>query len=254
MKKKNIFLSLVIIILIAVFWIPHKFYHNINDNRNIIKVGITADYPPFVFLENHQIVGFDIDIIKKIADKLNKKIKFIDMAFNVLIPGIQNGKIDIVVGGLTPDPQRMNHVFFTHPYLANDPLVIITMAPQEAKSVGDLTDKVVIVNEGYTADFYMSKIKGPILKRLSSVADAIMALRSGKAYAFVSALIPLQPFFKQYGKEQFHINALQDKFEEYAIVASKQHPALHKKIDEVLQTMIKDGTIEKLKTNWKLYD
>ena len=252
--KKIIILSLTIIILIGTFWLTQKLFHKSKNTSNVIKVGVTADYPPFVYLENHEFVGFDIDLIKEIAQKLNKKIKFIDMTFNVLITGIQQGKIDVVVGGLSPDPAREKQVFFTAPYLTDDPLVIITRIPQVTKTINDLIGKTVIVNEGYTADLYLSKIDGPILKRLPSVTDAIMALNADKAFAFVSALIPINPYLKQHGKEQFNICPIEKISEEYAIVVSKKQPLLYQQIETALQSIIKDGIVEKLKEKWKLYD
>ena len=252
--KKIIIISLIAAILVGIFWFSKKLHSTSNNDQNVIKVGITADYPPFVYLENHKIVGFDIDLINEIAKKLDKKIQFIDMAFNVLITGIQQGKIDIIVGGLTPDDQRKNHVFFTKPYLTDDPLVMVTLAPQKAKTVADLKEKIVIVNEGYTADLYMSKIDGPILKRLPSVSDAIMALKAGKAFAFVSALTAINPYFKQYGKEQFNINPIENVTEEYAFVISQKRADIYQKVEAVLNDLIAHGTVEKLKEKWKLYD
>ena len=60
-------------------------------------------------------------------------------------------------------PQRLSDakiVLFTEPYVENNPLVILSPQSAPAKSLADLTHKHCLVNEGYTADLYMSKIAG----------------------------------------------------------------------------------------------
>ena len=70
-------------------------------------------------------------------------------------------------------------------------------------SLEELKGKDVIVNTGYTADLYMSKIPDINLIRLTKVADALAALEQGKGYAFVTAAFTFQPYIKD-GKERFN--------------------------------------------------
>ena len=74
--KKIIIISLNLAIFIALVyfaWLPSK--NRPKFNQSIIKVGVAADYPPFAFIKDNQIVGFDIDLINQIAQKLEIKGK-----------------------------------------------------------------------------------------------------------------------------------------------------------------------------------
>lgn len=81
-----------------------------------IIMGTSADYPPF---ETHmmidgkdQIVGFDIEIAKYIADQLGVELEIRDMDFDKLLGGLSTGMLDIVIAGMNPDPERAKEVNF----------------------------------------------------------------------------------------------------------------------------------------------
>jgi len=218
-------------------------------------VGTNAEFPPFSFMENNKIVGFDIDIITQIAEQLGKKIIIKDMPFDALIPEIQLGNIQVIAAGMSPTLERAKRVFFTEPHLTNNPLVIITLASNPPiKKIEDLTGKEVAVNEGYVSDMYMSTIAGPIIRRLSSasIADGILALQSSRAYAFVTAQISVKLFFKKYGAKKFQITPIPETDESDALAVSKKYPELFDRIQTILHDMKQDGTLQTIKQKWEL--
>ena len=218
-------------------------------------VGTNAEFPPFSFMENDKIVGFDIDIITQIAERLGKKITIKEMPFDALIPEIQLGNIQVIAAGMSPTPERAKRVFFTEPFLTNNPLVIITLASNPSvKGVEDLTGKEVAVNEGYVSDMYMSTIAGPIIRRLSSasITDGILALQSGRAYAFITAQTSVKRFFKKYGTKEFQVVPILETDESDALAVSKKYPELFNRIQTILDDMKQDGTLQTIKQKWEL--
>ncbi len=220
---------------------------------NELSVGTNAEFPPFTYVQNNDIIGFDIDIIKEVAKRLNKKLILRDMPFDALIPDIQLGNIHIIAAGVTPTSERAKRVLFTKPYLTGDPLIIITRAEnRNIKTAQDLIDKEVAVNEGYTADFYMSDIPNIELIRLPSPAEGFLALESGRAFAFVTQKSSAQPFLKKYGDNAFNIIPIKDTAESVSLAISKKYPKLLPHVQKTLDAMRKDGTINKLKKKWDL--
>jgi ABC-type amino acid transport substrate-binding protein len=249
MKKSIYFVALIIIAHIVWYM---KDWHTPVAHTHIatLNVGTTADYPPFCYIEHDTIVGFEIDVIKEIAQRMDVKINLVDMPFLMLLPGLSQGKFDVIAGGITPNPQQ-NKVLFTQPYYQGDPLVIVALPTQKAHNLEDLHGKTVIVNDGYTADLYMSKQSGPILKRLPSIADAILALKSEKADAFVTAMSTIHAVMK-HEHTPLQIHPIPHTQETYALVVSKENPALHQQIVHTLSKMIEDGSIEQLTQKWGL--
>lgn len=250
---KHKILIKIFFIIITIFSIWHFIKHRVkSDNENILLVGTNAEYRPFSFIENNQITGIDIDLVKEIAQRLGKNLQIKDMSFTSLIPEMQLGKIHIIAAGMSPTQERARQVFFTEPYHTQDPLVLISKKKNPLNSIQSLTDKTVVVNEGFTADAYISQIDGPKIVRLANVADAFLTLTNNRADAFISSKTSVQPFFDQYGKELFHVVILPNTEEKTSLAISKKYPELYEQIQHILQEMKEDGTLDNLKKKWKL--
>ena len=221
-------------------------------SKNILIVGTNAEFAPFTFVKNDVVMGFDIDVIKEVAKRLGKEIEIKDMPFDILIPEIQRGSIHVIAAGLTPTPKKEKEVRFSTCYFSCDPLTIISLVRNPLKTIEELTGKDVIVNDGYTADFYMSEIKGPNLKRLPTPAAAFQALQSGRADAYVTAKSTAAPYFRQYGSKELVITPIEDTEECYAIAVAPLYADLVPQINNILDAMMKDGTINQLKKRWEL--
>jgi ABC-type amino acid transport substrate-binding protein len=237
------------------FWIyQRKAELHTHPDASTLIVGTNAEYPPFTFKnQDGDIVGFDIDIVKEVAKRLNKKIELEDMSFAVLIPKLQMGSLQIVAAGASPSPERESQVFFTKPYLTDDPLVIITRADHAPLTcVADLTGQEVIVNDGFTADLYLSGFTGPIITRLPTVADAFLTLISQRADAFVSARSSVEPFFEHADRSKFRITELSNKFDSYVLIISRRYPELLTQVQHALDAMKQDGTIATIQQKWNL--
>jgi ABC-type amino acid transport substrate-binding protein len=258
-KKKNrlyyfgIGLALICVALVA-FTLYHDSDQKTCGESDTLIVGTNAEFPPFSFIENNTIVGFDIDIMKEVAQRMGKNIEWKDMPFDALIPEIQLGNIHMIAAGMTPTPERAQRVLFTTPYIGGNPLVIISLAINPISSVTDLYGKDVIVNEGFVADEFMSKISGPILHRLPTVAEAFLALKSDRAFAFVVAQRAAQPFLQKYGENHFHTVEIPNTSETSALMISKKYPELLTGAQVALDAMQADGTLTTIKQTWNMHD
>lgn len=212
-------------------------------------VGTNAEFPPFTYIENKTIVGFDIEIASEVAKRLGKPIQFKDMPFDALIPDVTFGHVDFVAAGLSYTEERAKRVLFTKSYISQDPFVILS---KQKLSLDDLKNKTVVVIEGFTADHFMSSKEGVQLIRLPSQADGFMALKSGRADAFVTAKSTVDAFFKVQDASQFQVTTLDGTGETCALVVPKNKPQMLADIQGALDNMTEDGTLAKLKTKWKL--
>lgn len=216
-----------------------------------LVVGTNAEFPPFTFIENKKIVGFDIDIANEVAARLERELQFKDMPFDALIPDVLLGRVDFVAAGISYTEERAKRVLFTKPYLSGDPLVIFTKAKQ-ALGMDDLKGKTVVVIEGFTADLLMSSQEGINLIRLPAQVDGFMAVKSGRADAFVTAKSTVDAFYSVQDASQFYTTSLEGTGETCALVVPKSKPQLLSDIQKALDDMDCDGTMTKLKTKWKL--
>jgi ABC-type amino acid transport substrate-binding protein len=256
MKKTSLLITIILIIATTVaIW--HRAEKTIPTSTALdtIIVGTNSEFPPFSFKENEQFTGFDIEVIQEVFKRLNQEMILEDLPFDTLIPKAQLGKIHVIAGGITPTKERAEQVLFTQPHLTGDPLVIISLKNNSPlQSLDDLQEKTVVVNEGYTADSYMSAQPFVTLLRLSSAltSDGMLALESGRADAFVTALNPTKPYFDKNGTDAFNITIIPGTEDSSAFAISKHYPDLRNDIQETLNIMQADGTLDAIKRKWNL--
>lgn len=239
-----------ILCLAGLFYLINKPVAVLHDDE--LVVGTSANFPPFEFIKDGSIVGFEIDLINAVAEKLGKKAVFKDLAFDMLLLEAQAGRIQIIASGMTPTEERAKQILFTKPYVGlDDPLVAVTSKTDVITKLEDLYDKEVIVNDGYTAEKQMKKHPNIKVKTIPTVSDAFLSLNNKRAFAFVTAQNTLAPFFEKYGKEHYNIFKL-DFIEPSAIGVSKAHASLLEPIQKVLDELQIDGTLQKLKEKWNI--
>jgi polar amino acid transport system substrate-binding protein len=97
-----------------------------DDAMNSLIVGTSADFPPFEYIdETGTIVGFDIEMVTKILEDEGYTVEVQDIAFDSLIPSLQNGKIDVIAAAMTITEEREQQIDFSYPYYNADQSVLL---------------------------------------------------------------------------------------------------------------------------------
>ena len=86
--------------------------------RDKLRVGTEPTFAPFEFMDTQtrEFVGYDIDLIRAVADKAGYDIEVVNMGFDALIPALGMGVVDVVAAGVTITEERSKRVDFTAPY------------------------------------------------------------------------------------------------------------------------------------------
>ena len=142
---KKILLPLGLIALIA---------GNANAQNKELVVGSSATYRPFAY-ENpaKEIVGYDVDIIKAVAQKAGLQIKIVNTPWTGIFAALNNGDVDLVISGVTINEKRKQSYDFTTPYFEARQLIGVHK-DSTAKGLKDLAGKKVGVVTGLYATFY----------------------------------------------------------------------------------------------------
>ena len=115
-KVKSIF-WLVVFLLVTVGMGVSVYFSIQGDAEADYVVETNVPFAPFEFYEERQIVGVDVDIVNRVAEKMNKTIQIKNVEFDVIIDNVEAGKIaDAGAAGLTITPARAEKVNFTIPY------------------------------------------------------------------------------------------------------------------------------------------
>ena len=151
--------------------------------RPTLRMGTEATFPPYEYFSGPDIVGIDVDVVRKIADRLGYDLTVSHMNFDSVITAVQSGKADIAASGITVTEDRKKSADFTLPYVESSQLIIVKDG-SPVKEPGPLKGKRVGVQHGTTADLYMVKnFQEP--QRYDNGALAIAALLVDKLDAVV---------------------------------------------------------------------
>ena len=117
-------------------------------SRGKLIVGTSADWPPFEWIDNGQVVGIDIEIAKRIADKIGVELEIKDMKFSALIEALKNDMVDMIIADISPTSKRELQVDFSIPYYFTKGNVIVILSDKNIMSVKDLYGKKIGVQLG----------------------------------------------------------------------------------------------------------
>ncbi len=208
----------------------------------VLTMGTNAAFPPYEYYDGEEIVGIDAEIAAELASRLGLTLEIVDMDFSSIITSVQSGKIDIGEAGMTVTEERLENVNFTTSY-ATGVQVIIVPEGSSITSVDDLDGAIIGVQEGTTGHIYCSDDYGDDnVVAYTNGTTAVQALLQGKVDCVVIDQQPAITFVE--ANEGLTILDTEYVIEEYAIAVSKDNEELLDALNEALEEMIADGTVQ----------
>ena len=216
----------------------------------VLKVGIFEDFPPFSSAGTDLVSqGYDIDVINALAKGLGVKPELTGITGQNRIPSLTEHKLNLLVSVGVSD-ERKKVVAFTAPYA---PYSIDVMGPKAlaVKTAADLAGKSVAVNRGTLEDTSLTEVapKDTDIQRFNDYNGVISAFLSGQVQLMVvgndvgAAVLAKHPDIEPESKFQL-LNSPS------AMAINKGEDRLLAKIDEILATMKKDGTLDAISKKW----
>ena len=172
-----------------------------SGDDNTLTMATNASFPPYEYYDGEKVVGIDAEIAQKIAEKLGMTLEIVDTEFGSIIGGVQSGKYDIGMAGMTVTDERLESVNFSTSYATGIQVVIVKKGGEVA-SIDDLEKDGIKIgvqqdttghiyasdtpeNGGYGEDAVISYKTGN---------DAVQALISGKVQAVIIDNEPAKSF------------------------------------------------------------
>ncbi len=217
-------------------------------------VGAGGTYRPFEYENSDkQLEGFDIDLIKAIAEVQNFNIKLINTPWEGIFATLDNGERDIIISGITITDKRKNSVDFSLPYFPAEQ-VIVSQKSTEIKSINDLSSHTVGVVNGSTADVVVSKVLGKnstAIKRFDNTPLLLQELYEEGISAAVGDVGVVKFYIKMHPGKDFNL-VYDDTFESqyFGIAVAKGNSELRNSINEGLKKIVANGTYASIYKKW----
>jgi len=209
-----------------------------------IVVATDATWPPMEYVDENtkEIVGFDVDLMKAIADAAGFTVEFKNTAWDGIFAGLAAGKYDAVMSSVTITEERKKEMDFSKPYINAGQILIVPKSASGVTTLDDLKGKKVGAQIGTTGSFEVEKVKGVELKTYDEIGLAFEDLINGRIQGVVADTPVAANFALQNEEYKGKLKIVGEPFtEEYYGVAVKKGnkevlDAINRGLDKVLGT------------------
>ena len=223
-----------------------------------LTIGTSAEYEPFEYMDDGEYKGFDLELAQAIADDLGLELKIENVDFDTIVPGVASGtKYDMGIAAITATPEREKEVGFTDSYYMDDQ-AIVTMADNTEITGDNYADALnaegvkIAVQSGSTAEaFAKENFPNAELVPFKNATDCFAAVQSSQANALVTnRSVAAQLVATSFSNEQV-IKQISTG-EEYAIAVNKDNTALLDALNDSIDKLTEDGTVDELMTKYNI--
>lgn len=203
-------------------------------------------FPPYEYYDGDQLVGIDVEVAGAIAEKLGMKLEVVDIAFDSIVSGVQAGKYDMGMAGMTVNAERLEKVNFSDSYSTGIQVVVVKEGGK-VQSLDDMgADGVVIGTQSGTTGFlYASEDFGDEkVKGFAKTTDAIEALKNGQVDCVMLDNEPAKALVAANPDAGLSILDTAYAVEDYAIAINKDNSDLMTQINTALAELKADGTLQ----------
>ncbi len=226
-----------------------------SEGKKVLKMGTSADYAPFEYIDTakgDQVIGFDVDLAKMITKELGYEFKVVDMDFTGLIPALQSGKVDFVLAGMTPTPDRKKNVDFSDVYYVARNMIVAKKG-SGIKTVEDLKGKTVGVQTGSIQEGKAKELAKTIDMKIESrnrIPELIEEINAGRFDAAIIEDTVAKGYIKN-SNGKLEGNTIPTNEEEAgSAIAFPKGSKLAGEFNKVLKEKIKNGEVDKLIKKW----
>ena len=217
------------------------------NDAHVIRFAISAEYPPFEFIDQGKLQGFDIDLAKLIGKELGKEVTFVDMQFSAVLPTLQNGGADAAISTITVTPEREASFDFSDPYYT-EYLASVYKTAQPITTAAQLKGQTVACQIGYSMEIWLKQhVPDAHLFTLDSNNHLIESLKAGIVKVVLIDAMQAEVFAKKNPGLGYSIIAQSDSG--YAIAFKKGYP-LKAQINAALKALKANGELEMLQQKW----
>ncbi|WP_172327247.1 transporter substrate-binding domain-containing protein [Mangrovicoccus sp. HB161399] len=253
MITKRSFLAAALAAATALCAAPMAMADALEDIKSagVIRVAVPQDFPPFGSVgTDMKPQGYDIDMARLIATKLNVDLALVPVTSANRIPFLQTGKVDLVISSMGKNPERDAVIDFSEPYA---PFYNGVFGPEDLAiaDAADLDGKIVGVTRGSIEDLELTKIApaGATLKRYEDNNGTISAFLSGQVDAIATGNVVAAAIIAQNPPKKPAMKFLIKNSPCY-IGFNEGEPALAEAVNKIIEDAKADGSLDEISQQW----
>ncbi|MBE7048759.1 MAG: transporter substrate-binding domain-containing protein [Ruminococcaceae bacterium] len=228
------------------------------QEKDELIIGMTL-FAPMNYYEGEELVGFETEFAKVVAEKLGVEAKFVEIDWNTKEVELAAKSIDCIWNGMTITPERSEAMSISTPYMANKQVMVAKAENAEAYTTADALEGIVLVAEAESAgesvameDEFFSKAS---YTAVDSQAKALMEVSSGTAGAcVVDYVASIGMIGEGTDYEDLVVVATEEFSPEQYGIAFRKGSDITEKVNVAIAELAEDGTLEAIAKKYKLVD
>jgi len=201
--------------------------------------------------ETGELVGFDTEVGKAIAEKLGVEAEFVEGEWDGLFVGLDGGKFDAIINGVEITDERLEKYDFTTPYAYIRTGLVVAEDNTDITSFEDLDGKQTSNSLGSTyAD--LAEQYGATVQNVDTLSDTIDMVTSGRVDATLNAEVSFYDYLSVKPDTPIKIVALTDEASKVSIplVKGEDNATLNAAINDAIAELAADGTLSELSVKY----
>jgi len=203
------------------------------QSGDVLRVATDATFPPFEYVEDGKMTGFDIELVEAMAKIMGKKVEWTQIDFKGLIPGLLAKRFDMAVSAIYITEERRKVVDFTDPYYPGGLVILVRKDNTAINGPEDLDGKRVSVQVGTkSVNFLKENYPKVIRVEVEKNQEMFNLVEIGR----VDAAVTGKPAAKLFAKSRPSVKVLDKQLttEEYGMAVRKDTPELTRALNAAL--------------------
>lgn len=217
-----------------------------------ITVAMEGTWAPWTYHdENDELVGFDVEVAKNIADKLGVEAEFIEGEWDGLLAGLEAGRYDIMVNGVDYTEERAEKYDFSDPYVYIKTAIIVRGDNTDINSFEDLNGKNT-ANTISSTYAELAESYGAVTTGVDDLNQTMELLIQGRIDATLNAEVTYYDYMKAHPDANLRIAALTEDANHVCIPLRKgeDSASLREAINQALEELRADGTLGEISVKY----
>lgn len=218
-----------------------------------ITVATEGVWAPFTYHDEktNELVGFDVEVAKAIAEKLGVEADFKEVAFDGGLTGVATGTFDMMANGVGVTEERKQTYDFTDPYVY-DHAVVVTLASNDTiNSFEDLNGLKTANSAGSTYET-MGIENGATVSNVDTIGETMTLVLNGTVNATINSMTTVQDYINTTGTTELRIAAVAEDATLCAIPLAKgaDNDSLREAINKAIAELRADGTLTEISNKY----
>ena len=218
----------------------------------VVRVGTEGTYPPFTFQdpETGELTGYDIDVIREVADRAGWELEFVEAPFDAIFPALDADRIDVIANQISLNPEREAQYLFTEPYTYSNGVIVTAADTDDITSLEDLEGRTTA--QSSTSNWaQVARDAGAEVRSVEGLAQAAELLAQGRVDAILNDNIAVLDYLAASGSTDVKIaGEVEGESTAQAFAFRQEDTALRDEADAALAAMADDGTLTEISESY----